>query len=99
MDQDLSLISLDASGKTSLNDSHKGSLPRHTITDAISSGLWNLCSCLRAGDATPGIELVSYTKSDFGSALNTQYDLPKGSVPMGRDFPHVNAASRVMFER
>ena len=39
VDHDLSFTALAAWGKASFKISHKGCLPRHTITDAISSGL------------------------------------------------------------
>ena len=45
------------------------------------------------GDACGGFEQI---KSDDGSALNTQYDLPKGSFPIGTDFPQAKAASLVI---
>jgi len=83
-----------ASGNTSFRVSHRGFLPRQTITAAISSGLLNLCHCLHVtGDACGGFEQI---KSDDGSALNTQYDLPKGSFPIGTDFPQAKAASLVI---
>ena len=42
VDHVLSFRIFAASGKTSFRDSHKGSLPRHDIIEAISSGLWYL---------------------------------------------------------
>ena len=62
--------------------------------DAISSGLWN-----RRHSMPPEMEFDWQTNSDVGSALNTQYDLPNGSLPIGIDFPHVNADFRVMLAR
>lgn len=99
VDHDRFFAAAVASGKTSFNASQRGPFPKQTIMDAISSGFLNACHTFFGGEASPSFEASSQTKRDVGSALNTQYDLPNGSVPTGIDFPQISAASLVKFVR